>query len=175
MNFLQLDGFLIKNYSFLLMVFLTIVIAFSFVILACTIYIHEYFESADFKRCRCIETQANRIKLSKYLNETCTAMPIDLNCFKDMGQVKITCVESFKWYRISRVVVSVETIVNVLIAVTVWRSPHFPNFISLFCCTSAILSAYGDHLWVGYTGELVTFVGSYVMLYYGIFPRIKIT
>lgn len=157
------------------MFFLTIVIAFTVVIGIGTVYVHEYYQSDDFERCRCIETHANRVKFSKYINDTCRAIPIDLPCFKHMGQILKKCVDTHKWYRISRVVVNVETIMNIFIAVVVWRSPYLPNFMSLFCCVTTILSAYGDELWFGYTGELMTFVGSYVMLYYGIFTRIKIS
>ena len=140
-----------------------------------TVFVYHYPETEEFRRCECIRDYTKRVQFVKYINDTCPYLPIDLDCFKYIGHIALDCIDTSKWFYVFRFVLNVEAILNIMIAVVVWRSPYLPNLVAFFCCFSTILSSYVNQKWFALIGELMTFIGTYVMLFYGIFSHLKIS
>lgn len=140
---------------------------------------HAFFrkETEESVQCKCLTDYENRVTFLRVINATCPHVLITPSCFQYIDQSPLKCIhiDTSKWFYVWRLVLNVEAILNITIATVVWRSPYLPNFLSLFCCCSTIFSSYVDLKWFALIGELIIFVGTYVMLFYGIFIHVKIS
>ena len=162
-----------KNYAMFLFFLWIMSTVMSIVIALVTWPAHLYSGSDESRRCECIVDYNNRIGFIKLLNDTCPAIYPYASCFQYLDSVPLRCVNTSEWLTIWRLMLNGQGLLNIIIAIVVWRSPYLPNLLSLGCCVSAVLSTYVTEKWLAMLGELMTFAGTYTMLGYGIFSKLK--
>lgn len=174
-NHCQINFFLTRNYPETIVVLLLISIVMTVLITFATSFVYFYPETEEFRRCQCIINYQNHLSLLKSINETCPAVFMDFDCFQHLDSAPLNCVNTSLWLLIWRLVLNGEAILNILIAIVVWRSPYLPNLLSLASCVLTVFTSYGNRKWCALVGELMIFVATYVMLIYGIYNRLKLS
>ena len=165
---LKVDRCLKKYYTSSIIILLLITVVLTILITFSTSFVYFYPDTEQFAHCKCIRDYQRRIDFVDAINQTCPTLHIRFGCYKYLDSVQIACINTSLWLMIWRAVLNCEALLNVLIAMVIWRSPYVPNLLAFASCSCTILAAYVTGKWWALGAEMVVFIVGYAMLCYGI-------